>query len=247
MGVGSGKSACLVGMARKLHIVTGEDVQEKRPTSPKTREEALLKTGLPNWKGFTLVELMIVIVIVALLAAIAAPSISRSVERNRVADLNRAIANGFLEARSYSMRTGEVLFAEIDATDGVITFMRASDPPTALSCPVSTPSTNADDVLFEVIFESIAPEQEILRLGGGTPGGVLCFSPSGRVLSEAGRVIRPTNSCGDMNFYMVVGRAGTEGHTTCPDLQDDGERVQRELDFVSFIHVSATGNVRVMR
>ncbi len=235
-----------MGLARKLQIVTGEDVQEKWPTSPKTREEALLKTGLPNWKGFTLVELMIVIVIVALLAAISTPTISRTIERNRAADLNRAIANGFTEARSYAMRNGEAIFAQVDLANQEIVFRRAVDPDGALSCPVGEPG---GAVLFDVVVAEHAPDQAILRIEGDAPDGVVCFSPSGRVYDQGGRVIgHPEGQeCGDMNFYTVVGRDGTEGHTDCPDFQDDGERVQRELDLVSFIHVSATGNVRVMR
>lgn len=104
-------------------------------------------------QGFTLVELMIVVVIIGVLAAVSGPTIARSIERSRLADTNRAIVNGFNEARSFAMGSGEVVFAQINATDNRIDFILPTNAggkePKALSCAVATmagdPGTGGSD------------------------------------------------------------------------------------------------------
>ena len=203
-----------------------------------------------GYRGFTLVELMIVISLVAILAAISAPSISRAMERSRLNDLNRDIANGILEARSFAMSSGEAVFARVDiANDRVDFFLPANfQSPAgspAMSCatadlPGTVPNPGDAGHLFAVAADEYGVEQELL---GQDPSGedILCFSPSGKVLAENGAVLE--SNCKDNNYMLWLGRATPQ--TSCPDYTNSEERDQRAIDNIYFIHVSYGGQVRV--
>ena len=221
-----------------------------------------MKRGLKRAKGFSLLELMIVIVIVAMLAAISAPSIMRSIESGRVSDLNRALANGLSEARGYAMRTGQVVLVRLDRdADGdymiVYTPMNfVSDPSNTaalegapMSCAlaidgltVPSPPPPPLPELFTVRFRAHAPDQELLDVS--EPNQTLCFSPSGRAFNAQGLVLN--SGCGDMNYFFAVGKPGSATED-CPSFGDVDARVLRQLDDIYYIHVSATGQVRVMQ
>ena len=64
--------------------------------------------------GFSLVELMIVVAIMAILATIAAPSISEYLRRAKGRDVARSIANSVRYARDQATSRGEVVFTEIE-------------------------------------------------------------------------------------------------------------------------------------
>ena len=202
-----------------------------------------------GYRGFTLVELMIVISLVAILAAISAPSISRAMERSRLNDLNRDLANGILEARSFAMSSGEAVFAQVDiANDRVHFFLPANfQSPAgspAMSCataqmPGTIPAPNTDGWLFTVSADEYGVEQELL--GQDPAANILCFSPSGKVLAENGAVLE--SNCEDNNYILWLGRATPQ--TSCPDYTNSEERDQRAIDNIYFIHVSYGGQVRV--
>jgi type IV pilus assembly protein PilE len=77
------------------------------------------------WRGFTLLELMIVVAIVATLAAIALPSYAGYIKRSRIMDAVTRLADAgarmedyFLDQRSYVDGAGQCGFAPVSrATD----------------------------------------------------------------------------------------------------------------------------------
>jgi prepilin-type N-terminal cleavage/methylation domain-containing protein len=76
-----------------------------------------------NWKisalrnsstrGMTLVELMVVLVVLGVLAAIVSPSIFSSIRRQRAAGVAREITNELRRARNQAMSRGEAIVVEI--------------------------------------------------------------------------------------------------------------------------------------
>ena len=60
----------------------------------------------PLRKGFTLIELVVVIAIAAILLAVAVPSIMSFVQSNRIAAISNDLQQTFLSARNNAVRTG---------------------------------------------------------------------------------------------------------------------------------------------
>lgn len=86
--------------------------------------------------GFTLVELMIVVALIALLAAFSTPSIAKTIERNNAKKAARDVGNAFNLARNQAMSRGEVVLIKIDKATttkrGEIRLYRTANR--ALSC-----------------------------------------------------------------------------------------------------------------
>lgn len=198
-------------------------------------------------RGFTLVELMIVVVLMAVLAAISAPTISQSVERNRISDLNRQVANGFAESRSFAMSRGQVVFADIVGQEIIFSLPANFDLGEATSCVSAVPGGVE---LFTVDIGSFGVDMEIQNVD---PAGLtrVCMSPSGRILDENGAIIRATGgNCDDMNFVLRVSGPNAPASllNQCPsDSESDADSAMRQIHNIYNIHVAYSGQIRVMR
>lgn len=71
-----------------------------------------------NSRGVTLVELMVVIAILAILAAIVSPTIFRTINRQRAAGIATDVANELRRARNQAMSRGEIIIVEMEAQGG---------------------------------------------------------------------------------------------------------------------------------
>lgn len=210
---------------------------------------------------------MIVVVIIGVLAAVSGPSIARSLERSRLADVNRSIVNGFNEARSYAMSTGEVVYAVVSPgansrIDFVLPQNAGLNPPQALSCAVAVmPALGAggggerddeggggggavDPVLFSVELSEFGVDQQIQDIA---PAGVniLCLSPGGKILGQFGEVL--SSDCGDVNYRIYLSRKPLAGGDTCPDLNEMDARNERQINDTYFVDLSYSGQVRVLQ
>lgn len=206
-------------------------------------------------RGFSLVELMIVVALIAILAAIAAPTIIQSMERNRLNQLNRDIVTGFNEARTFAMRTGNAVLVDVDAGDDEIRFLEADSTVTAgeiaNACTRADPATTPED---DNTLLTISPDDQGLEVVFETPDpsdNPICIGPNGRVLGTNGEVLTAdTGACsGEMNYLLpIIDPDPVHQLSDLRDCTDDAElSAQREIDNFSMIHVSPVGQVRVIR
>lgn len=218
----------------------------------------------PRWsmasgtRGFTLVELMIAVVLIAVLAGLSAPTIMSSMERNRLSQLNRDIANGFLEARAHAMRHGQAVFVHFHHGDNAIRFYEPRDgttwdAPTCVRGQANRDDPEAGDanVVLDVDLDTYGVAMELEELDPEPPNDTICISPNGRVTNTNGLplVAGKGDDCDELNFLIpVISSNAQHDLNELRDCVDDMEvTIKRELDNFSMIHVAYGGQVRVIR
>ncbi len=77
------------------------------------------------FRGFTLIELMIVLVVMAVAAAVAVPRYARSVQRYRLDAATRHLAAQFDLAQRYARAHGKTVTLSTDTTDSRVRFSDA--------------------------------------------------------------------------------------------------------------------------
>lgn len=78
--------------------------------------------------GFTLIELMITIVVLAILVAIAIPSFAGAVDRRRISDATEAVAKQVQQARMSAIETNRRITMVIQGSDDNWCFGLTDDP-----------------------------------------------------------------------------------------------------------------------
>lgn len=158
--------------------------------------------------GFTLVELMVVVTIIAILATLSAPTLRRSVRRARVRDAASEVASVFRNARTQAMSRGEVVLVQIQpGNDAQMISMHAApnatpgDPNTPIvrSCRLindfAAAIANPHDGIQPQIFSKTGQGDD--RQGLMHPdvqmllpnNAILCFAPDGRVFGADRRPV----------------------------------------------------------
>lgn len=107
-----------------------------------------LGRGAPSSEGFTLVELLIVVVILGILAAVAIPQYNRTKEEAYVATVKRDLGNAMTEAEAYfaqhgdyDMSAADFLTSEDVSVDAVVN----ASTPAALCVQMSHSKLSSDD------------------------------------------------------------------------------------------------------
>jgi prepilin-type N-terminal cleavage/methylation domain-containing protein len=187
-----------------------------------------MKTYKKRWssKGFTLVELMVVVTLIALLATLSTPTLSRSVQRGKAKDAAREVASALRNVRSQAMSRGQAALVRINpqrvAGGGDLMTIFAGldvDGQPARSCEVISgiPTTGAVAV-GTIPWSNVSPDMVMLGasqvpLGGlavpaalGTAQTFVCVSPDGRVLGPNGQPITTTFGQCTPGFVVIMGR-----------------------------------------
>ncbi len=143
-------------------------------------------------RGFTLVELMVVIAIVAVLLAVGLPSFRDTLQRNRVATLSNEIVGSLSLARNEAIRTtrgGGVCASSDGATcgndwnAGWLVWANAG---------VANGTLDAGDEIVRVI--DAHPNMRIVATVSGAATGTIAFDSRGRASAPALINMRP-DSC----------------------------------------------------
>ncbi len=201
-------------------------------------------------RGFSLVELMIVVVIVGLMGALAAPTLSSSMERNRLSQLNRDVGNAFIQSRSHAMRSGQAVFVKFE--NNRIRFYEPGfdpddddewDAPTCTLAQDNGP--NDANTLFDINPEARGVERVEIQEPDPDIAKV-CISPNGRILQTSGQPLESggDSDCQEMNLLIPIYDPDGAGDF---DYCDDSDVAVRELNRFSMIHVAYGGQVRVIR
>lgn len=171
-------------------------------------------------RGFTLTELMIAVVIIGLLGAFIAPSVSRFVYRNQGVAAASDVAGALRMARNLAMSSGQVVFVDLQVDGGVSMFQMLPDncastnPPAGCfsqSCAEASnfPAANKRDI--PVPQADMAARHPNMRISGFNVAGDthtdagalnLCFAPDGRVLTPKGLPFSAT--CDGINARIFV-------------------------------------------
>lgn len=168
------------------------------PGTPATGRKPRSAPSRSAWSlGFTLIELMVVVLIITVMAGIAAPSVVVQLKDRRVQEAARKIALLYREARLQAVGRGAGVLVRFDA--GTFTVLEAvegpagacaaapvascldrpwnSDPALSRRSATYTPAGNGDDLgAMTVEFKNAA--------GNALSTFEVCFSPNGRAFSR---------------------------------------------------------------
>ena len=163
------------------------------------------RSGVLNRSGFTLVELMIVIALVAIILALAAPSFTATLARKRMEGVASELATDIQYARSEAAQRNAAVGVVFGSNCYTVYTLGTTDATTCAS--LGTGGTSLKDV----------------QVGGGTSlafvpatsGAFIAFDPVRGMATDAGAgttdlsgYVNVTNSAGNWQIRALVTRVG---------------------------------------
>ncbi|MFU8802779.1 MAG: Tfp pilus assembly protein FimT/FimU [Bradymonadaceae bacterium] len=226
--------------------------------------------------GFTLVELMIVVVLIGILAAFSAPSMARTIDRNNAKKVARDLGNTLNMARNHAMSRGEVVLITITPESGTnrgsITLSRTTNR--AMSCTTASwagggfggeGATNwgvAETVtppepgpFYTFDFNDQGANMAVVALSHadatvGTDSNPICISPNGRVMAHTGATLDGSGAC---PLRIFVGRPGAGNDLRACDFEtmSDADRQKlrdnRDINRFHVVQFPYNGTVQVIQ
>lgn len=130
---------------------------------------------LSNRSGFSVIEMMIVVVIIGIMTGVATPKLSKAYTRIKLKAAARDIASDFRLARSMAISKKEQHALFFDPSSRTITLFRDKTNP-------ATPTFESSDSVIAV--DTLL--KEYLYLGTDCTNNVIAFRPSGAALFTGG-------------------------------------------------------------
>lgn len=181
------------------------------------------------WRGFTLVELMIVVTIIAILAMVATPSLTRSMRRAESREAAGRLAQVFRTARAQAMGRGEIVLLRVDRGNDANFVTMSAAPNTIIGNPAS-PVMRSCRLLVNFGQGLLNPHPDstgtpitpltrsktnilgpnVMLFNDGSVGATrdLCFAPDGRVYDGVTGLPVDYGLCADRDrgFVLALGR-----------------------------------------
>lgn len=191
-------------------------------------------------KGFTLLELMIVIAILGLMAAMAGPSISGYIDKRKIINAAEAVYSQLLFARSQAISRSAVVNVNFGYTDNADASTWLMGISTNSNCDVAqtvTPADVSDDCTLVV-----SDGDGNLDDGTGTidPGDLVYYVTSGADFNGVKVDSDGSGSGGSPNSFSFNPTRGTAGNETIYLTYDKGDS-QYEMRVI----VAVIGRVRI--
>jgi len=141
------------------------------------------------YKGFTLIEITLVIVLIAILLAITTPLVSSVVNRNDVGVAHESLYNGLLRAQQLSKNNYQNSQWRVCLDNSnkqyTITSGPCSDPTNAEIIKISSNITISSEQTLDIAFKAISGELDstsnsiTITLTGGGASKSIIIKPSG--------------------------------------------------------------------
>ena len=207
------------------------------------------RTGKPTpgraARGFTLVELIVALVLVAIFAALTVPALSGTMARNDARKTARVVANAFRTARNQATSRGEVVFAKVDPGTGrgEVTLRRSDTNETSCGLATAddsntvlldaTPNPPETDDPWNVAVADLSSRMAIHSVNTDNSPQWICFSPGGQVFDGSGDIFYDSE-CEGENFRIFLAEDGVDVNsagggtdlTVCEDDQSDRQDLQ---------------------